>query len=116
MRVWLGYGDDVPNPCLTGEDGEVEDYSVIVEENMAVNESSFTPVTLYPNPVKDIAHFSAKEKIEEITIFNAAGQQMFTSRQHSFNAQVNLSGFSKGLYVAKIKTAAGVQTVKLIKE
>ncbi len=69
----------------------------------------------YPNPVKDVFTISAKDKtITTVTLFDILGNQVNVIHPNSNEVKMDLSSFAKGLYIAKIETASGTGSVKLI--
>ncbi len=115
MRIFLGYDDATPDPCRTNEDGEVEDYSVVVGV-MGVEDLQANQTKVYPNPVVDIVNISSKNTIENVMIYNLTGQEVLVEKANGKDVAMNLSSLPSGAYVAKIKTDAGVETVKIIKK
>lgn len=71
-------------------------------------------IGVYPNPVHDFVTIKSADAIESAEVYNTAGQMMFSSNK-IVNNKINLSGLSKGLYILKVKTSKGLQTVKLLK-
>lgn len=67
---------------------------------------------LYPNPVTDIVTIYADSKVEEVIVYNLAGQEVKTT---SGNV-VYLNEMSTGIYFLKIHTAAGFVTKKVVKK
>ncbi|KQR94564.1 hypothetical protein ASG01_01380 [Chryseobacterium sp. Leaf180] len=76
-------------------------------------------VQIYPNPVKDVLKFKlgSNLKSESIEIFDMAGR-IVTSVSNSKNVnEVNVSDFTKGTYILKIKANDGkLYTQKIIKD
>lgn len=78
------------------------------------NASSLTKTTIYPNPVASAFSISGNEFVEEIAIYDVMGKKVLHEKQ--VNQTINIEHLSKGIYLAKIKTANDITTVKLIKE
>jgi len=70
-------------------------------------------VTVYPNPVQDVLHITASEKLKKITIYNLSGQEIAISLN---TTSVNMQQMSQGVYLAKIDTANGSIYQKIIKK
>lgn len=90
----------IPNTILDVEDQAIE----------------YDKIKIYPNPVKDVTNFQSKAKIEEIQVVNLSGQVVLTSKQTGNSVQVNIANLPSGIYLAKIKTAQGWSSQKLIKQ
>lgn len=78
------------------------------------NASKFS---VYPNPAKSSWNFSSSnENIESIQIVDVLGKTIRSSFSKSNFVTVDASGLASGIYFAKIATATGTNTVKLIKD
>ncbi len=82
---------------------------------LEISDNQFTEVTLYPNPVKDILNFSAKNDITSIAIFNVNGQELINKTVNSLNSELDLSYLSSGIYFAKVMANNATETFKIIK-
>lgn len=88
--------------------------------NLGITEVINSPdLQIFPNPVKDILkfRFSNGLKSESIEIFDMSGKAV-TSIQNSKNVnEVNMSSYTKGSYILKVKANDGKLYVdKIIKE
>lgn len=118
MRVMLEYNNPTPNTCASElMFGEVEDFTLLVEEEMGVNDlMANNQTTAYPNPIVDVVNFTSKNNIEQINIYNVYGEEVFAQKANAKQAELNISNLPSGVYVAKIKTGKGTESVKLIKK
>lgn len=118
MRVMLEYNNPIPNPCgsfLTF--GEVEDFTLLVEDVLGIEDViANNKTTVYPNPVADVVNFTSKNNIEQINIYNINGQEVFAQKTNAQQAELNIPVLPSGIYVAKIETDKGMETIKLIKK
>ena len=81
--------------------------------NIEFNTSTFN---VYPNPAKNSWNFSSSnENIESIQIVDVLGKTIHISSPKSNFVTVDASGLNNGIYFAKIATATGTNTLKLIK-
>ncbi|MCX7550566.1 T9SS type A sorting domain-containing protein [Xanthomarina sp. F2636L] len=90
-----------------------------VAENLSIEESVLqTAVKIYPNPVSDELTIESKSILETISIFDVNGRQLqtFVIGGSTNKSKINISHLSKGVYFVSIKTEAGMQTSKIIKE
>ncbi len=67
-------------------------------EQMSTYEIDSTQISIYPNPVKNILNFS--EELNDIQIFNLAGQKVFESSDKN---KINVSHLNSGIFVLKAK-------------
>ncbi|SMC75355.1 T9SS type A sorting domain-containing protein [Moheibacter sediminis] len=72
--------------------------------------------TAYPNPIIDKVNFSSKSIIQKISVHDFSGKIISESNPDSDKITMDLSKLRAGIYVAKIQTKEGVQTIKLIKK
>jgi hypothetical protein len=71
--------------------------------------------TFYPNPTKDVVHFSSKNTIENITIYNVLGQEVVTKKVNAKELTVDVSHLSNGSYFVRLDTTSQSQTLQFIK-
>lgn len=70
----------------------------------------------FPNPTQNDWNFtSATEKIQTIQIIDMLGKVVKTVTVNSTAAKVEASDLNSGMYFAKVVTAAGTSTVKVVK-
>ncbi len=81
---------------------------------LSTNEVELTGVSVFPNPVKDIATISGVTDLEVVEVTNINGQRVLYSTTNL--ETIDMSGLPSGIYLAKIKATSGSKTVKLIKE
>jgi hypothetical protein len=86
-------------------------------------ESNFglTDLSIYPNPANDVIKVSLtaeKEEELQIRLYDVLGKELYSIPaiqvlgQHEEN--INISGFSQGLYLLRIRTSQGVITEKIL--
>jgi len=77
-------------------------------------------VALYPNPTtgKIIIPFNNQGNSCNISIYNIAGQQIFSSQKYPVNSEIELDVtlFDAGVYIVKITGNNGIYTGRFIKE
>lgn len=73
-------------------------------------------IKMYPNPAQNNVQFTATENIEKISIFNILGQEVLSSVVGNTSKDLDISQLTTGTYLAKIETATGIQTIKLLKQ
>jgi uncharacterized repeat protein (TIGR01451 family) len=71
------------------------------------NQSDFL---IYPNPSNGIFNFKDTKNLKQVEVYNLLGEQILAQGNQK---QINLSGFSKGIYYARIN---GELVVKLVKD
>ncbi|AZI56649.1 T9SS C-terminal target domain-containing protein [Epilithonimonas vandammei] len=71
-------------------------------------------IQIYPNPVKESMYFNGDVKISKVVIMSIDGKRVF---EKSLNGErkLNIHTLIQGVYLIKIFTDNGVQTIKFIK-
>ena len=74
-------------------------------------------VIAFPNPTKDLLTISSKNKsIRNITLYNILGKEILELQPNILSTNIDISNFANGIYIAKILTSSGIDTIKLVKE
>ncbi|MDD2192000.1 MAG: T9SS type A sorting domain-containing protein, partial [Bacteroidales bacterium] len=74
-------------------------------------------ILVYPNPTKDEVYIRAKgEQINSYSLCNISGQLLLKSEKIKTKSEkLNLSAFTKGVYILKVVTDKNVYSRKVIK-
>jgi hypothetical protein len=71
---------------------------------------------MYPNPASNQINLAfSEDQIREITISDATGKLLISSKISGLNHRINISGFSSGIYFISVSDKAGNLVKKLIK-
>ncbi len=115
MRVALKYNTAPANACTNFNYGEVEDYAVLISENLATSETNkSTKVQVYPNPATDVLNITKVSANSNYMIFNMAGQVVAKGKVVDSKVQVNK--LEKGVYFISIDDNGSVSKAKFIKQ
>ena len=95
------YTFKVTSNCDNGESDMSLSYTVKLE-HIGINEYSGN-IELYPNPVNSKLYIECQEAIEDVCIFNVTGVMVYHEYDLKDN-EIDMSDFSEGLYIIKIKT------------
>jgi len=71
-------------------------------------------ITVYPNPVNDMLHFSSNQPIENVTVSNMLGQQINVSVS-SDNKSLDMSNLPTGNYFVKVTIEGIAKMIKVVK-
>jgi len=76
-------------------------------------------ITLYPNPNNGLftIRLNSPEKIEEISLYNALGKQVYIEKPATpllQEKELNLSGLPAGIYILHLKTTNRIRTLKIM--
>lgn len=77
--------------------------------------SDFIQNTIFPNPFVHQITIQSSQIIENIIIFNSAGNRVFESVIGNTTENINLEYLPKGVYFVQIFTKTNKQTLKIIK-
>lgn len=118
VRVSASY-NTVINSCATIAYGQVEDYSVNVQNLIvlaASNTAKESVAIIYPNPVKDVMNIIGKAKGDFIyQIYNTVGQVVLKGK--SVDNKINAKSLLSGNYIIEITDKNGEKiTQKFIKK
>ncbi len=92
-------------------DSCVTDIALNIKEEI----NYYNDVSIYPNPTSDEIEISIPEK-SEIEISNIQGQIIKTLETKENKTNVDVSGFSRGVYIVSVETDKGVWRGKFVKE
>ncbi|QTE21889.1 reprolysin-like metallopeptidase [Polaribacter cellanae] len=122
MRVSTKYADDGnPSSCEMGADGEVEDYTIVVDSVASIPNNVFEEFNLYPNPSTGVVNlkFNLEDSNQvSLQLFDVRGrlvdQKKFNNIKNRFSKEISFKNASKGLYLLKITNGSKYTTKKLI--
>lgn len=71
-------------------------------------------IQIYPNPVKEVLHFSGNDKIVKVVIVSLDGKKVAEKTMND-ERKLNVQSLIQGTYLINIVTDKGLQTIKFIK-
>jgi hypothetical protein len=107
--------------CKSNFNGEVEDYTINVEESFATNATLFTDLKIGPVPLlsSEKLKITFKVKVKDLTtirLFNLTGRlidtQTFSTVSSKFNKEIQFSKISSGMYFIQIENGGKIKTKK----
>ncbi len=115
-------GDGSPEACEINFDGEVEDYTVIVNEVTAsVNDNIFNKFNLFPNPSNGNFRliFELKDQTNvSLELYDIRGRlierKSFNENSNLFSEDITFNTVSSGIYLLQIQNGTYRTTKKLI--
>src|SRR5690606_20070503 len=116
MRVIKNFGSSPTNPCGTYSFGQGEDYTIIIDDIIGVDDLNNTVFSYYPNPAKDVLNITADRDIQSVTAYNVLGQQVL-NQKNIVNGKVDVSALTTGAYMFRVTFENGeTETFKVLKE
>ena len=93
----------------------IDDVKVVPTDttDVNVNELAALRFSVYPNPAKDKVVVEAQSNIQQVTLMGIKGELLENRRTNSNKVELNLEGYSRGIYVVRIMTEDGVATQKI---
>ena len=77
--------------------------------------ASYSTVSLFPNPAKDVLHIQSSGKITSVEIYSLSGQLVEKSSGNA--SSISVSGLNAGIYLAKVQLGNGeVSMTKWVKK
>ena len=120
MRVSTRHGS-APTSCLTGFDGEVEDYTLILDSTVSVQDFSFNNFSLYPNPSDGVFNITFNVITTEnvnLQLFDIRGSLIknfnYYNIPSTFSKQVAFDNVVTGLYLLRINNGSRYMTRKVM--
>jgi hypothetical protein len=124
MRVSFKYApnsaNDSPTSCETGFDGEVEDYTLNVFNNLGVTETDLQGLAIYPNPNNGeftIGFIPTSGEDITVRIYDIRGRSIFQnsfSSSNSFEEVIQLKNTQSGVYLLRIADGTQLVTKRII--
>ena len=119
-----------PGDAETATDGANTNRYIKVDEDKTVNFTWNVPMgnvlsnekfanlelELFPNPTDDKWQIKARDVIENIEIFNVLGKSVLRIEPNRREVSIDGEYMNTGMYIAKVSTANGIDTIKLIKQ
>jgi hypothetical protein len=104
-------------PCGKLQNGQAEDYAVIVEDGTGVGNLAYgDKVNIYPNPANDLIHIEHADEIVYVQLLSTDGrmvkEQVLTGGQTS----IDISNIASGIYFLRLNGQEGQKTVRFIKQ
>ena len=93
----------------------VDDVKVVPTDTTDVNVDEWAAMRLnvYPNPAKDVICIESAQPIQNVQLMGINGVMLESRKTNSNKVELNLEGYSKGIYVVRIVTDEGVATKKI---
>jgi len=90
-------------------------FSVNPGTNLSVDEFNISTFNVFPNPTKNHWTINASSPIKTIEVFNILGKTIFKTQENNNTVNIDAANMQSGIYLARISTNSGTQTIKLVK-
>lgn len=87
------------------------------EDTLGIDDYLARIISVYPNPTSGmITILSTQSNISNVDLYDVYGQQIFTAKIEDNKAEIDMSDYASGVYFARIKTAEGIVTKRIVKK
>ncbi|MEN5307459.1 reprolysin-like metallopeptidase [Chryseobacterium cucumeris] len=116
MRVVLGYESQPSSGCSNQQYGEVEDYPVLIQQQLSTSETvkDKSSIQIYPNPASDVLNVTQISSKAQFIITNMAGQKVMNGQIN--DNKISVSNLSTGAYIISIEDKGTTSNLKFIKK
>ncbi|MCP1300763.1 M12 family metallo-peptidase [Chryseobacterium sp. S0630] len=116
MRVVLGYESQPSSGCSNQQYGEVEDYPVLIQQQLSTSETvkDKNSIQIYPNPASDVLNVTQISSKAQYIITNMAGQKVMNGQIN--DNKISVSNLSTGAYIISIEDKGTTSNLKFIKK
>lgn len=107
------------NPPAAGDDQIFNDFVITGTADVSLatesNQLSDNSIKVYPNPFNDYVEVECAEIIKNVSIYSISGQIVDEVVANLLKVNIATNNLTKGIYMLKIETEKGSQTVKMVK-
>lgn len=93
-----------------------EELYIVEGSTLSLNEPTKNVFKIYPIPTKNMLNIKGTEVILRLEVINQLGQRVYNDTPHTLKTKVDLSGVSKGIYVAQIVSPVSSESIQIIKD
>jgi GEVED domain/Secretion system C-terminal sorting domain len=133
MRIQMQEGAQETNPCANYNYGDVQDYTVILADNVmssiginsdfknSITDKRVTDLKLFPNPANEsltVGYTSNEDGHSQVNIYNLTGQKVMNIENPSGKGltyfTINTSKLTPGFYILEINNNGQTQHQKFL--
>ncbi len=111
LNVAMGGFAGAIDPNFT-QSSMIIDYVRVYQNELSTDENINDNFVIYPNPSSDFINIKGNVSIKSVYLFDIQGREVYTSSENT--NRINISSFSKGVYILKIEGENGFTTQKVI--
>lgn len=90
--------------------------TITVSSVAGVKEVKATKITFSPNPVNDILTISAKEIVDQISVYDLTGRQVLSSLASTPVVKLYMDNYPAGTYMVKVTSGGKTESMKVVKQ
>lgn len=105
--------DGTTRNAVTPDLGSFEFTATVLAVNEAAKKNT---VNFYPNPVVDYLYINNDSRIKDVEVYNVSGQRILSETINAEKGSVDMRRAPAGIYILKVNTERGSQSLKIIKK
>ncbi|WP_298759733.1 T9SS type A sorting domain-containing protein [uncultured Psychroserpens sp.] len=110
-------GTDLKQTLITGNGTVfIDNIFFSTTNSLSVDEFARNEFSVFPNPTTNNWTVIGTQEIESIQIYDVLGKQVVNVTPNANETQIDASNLKAGLYFAKVSSATGSKTIKLVKK
>lgn len=94
--------------------GQALDFTLNIGE-LSTSEFDADALSVFPVPTQDILNIHYKTNLQNLTVYNLLGQEVFTKNKVAPQAQLDLSALTPGTYIVKVASKKNLHSFKITK-
>jgi len=115
--VWADSGDTCISAYAKSYKMPSLDYITVDFTEGIEEETSKSPITVYPNPTTNTFTISSEVPFSKVAIYDVTGQVVYNKPvSNSKSLTVDISNLNDGIYFVKVATKSGLITRKIVKQ
>ena len=83
---------------------------------LGVNDADAIDFAVSPNPTNGLVRVNGNSQIQSIKVFNVLGQLVLSQKINATSAELDLSPFQAGAYLAEIQGERGSEVIRIMKQ
>jgi len=91
--------------------------TIVIDSADVLNteEATIEGFSFYPNPVEDVINIQSVQTVDQVELYNIAGQKVLDQKIHTINAQLSAGDLPSGIYLMTVTSGTRSTTYKVIK-
>ena len=116
VTLWIDSYNGIPfNDSIKKLSSHTTHFSVR-KPNVIENVRETIRLSVFPNPARERISVSCEKEMRCVTLCNALGQQLLRVNPHAPQAELQVAGLPRGLYLLHVQTASGSAVRKVVVE
>lgn len=92
----------------------IDDLSLLSSAPLSIKSFEKIGVNMYPNPVSTFSYIRSNTPIENVSLYSVTGKLLLDKKVKTNEYQLDVSSYSRGMYLLSITNTIGTSTSKLI--